>query len=378
VIYLDFAKAFDTVPHERLLIKLASYGVQGSVLQWIKHFLIGRRQRVGVAGSFSTWADVISGVPQGSVLGPILFVCFINDMPEVVRSLIYMYADDSKIFGEVNNSIDGEVMQRDLDSLDKWEYKWQLSFSIEKCKVMHLGGAKNPMLTYKMKTTALQVTTEEKDLGVWMNDSLKSTQHVVQTVKKANQILGLIRRSFTFMDCKLMKQLFTSMVRPHLEYGNVVWHPQLKKDMQLLEGVQHRASRMVPGLSKLCYEDRLRKLDIPSLSYRRLRGDMIEVYKYLHGLYSIDCTDILPLHRASGCTTRGHSYKLAKRICQGQLRANFFGYRVVNVWNSLPEEVVTASSVNCFKGRFDRLYHKMCHREIWDDSEWILGDTGNQ
>ena len=102
VIILDFAKAFDAVPHERLFIKLSAYGVQGSVLQWIRQFLSNRKQRVGVAGSFSTWAEVSSGVPQSSVLGPILFVCFIDDMPEVVRSFIYMYADDSKIFREVN------------------------------------------------------------------------------------------------------------------------------------------------------------------------------------------------------------------------------------------------------------------------------------
>jgi len=170
-----------------------------------------------------------------------------------------------------------------------------------------------------------------------------------------------------------MKQLFTTLVRPHLEYGNVVWHPQLKKDMQQLEGVQHRASRMVPGLSKLSYEDRLRKLGIPSLCYRRLRGDMIEVYKYLHGCYDVDCTDMLPLHRFEGHTTRGHSYKLEKRSCKGQLRANFFGFRVVNVWNSLPEKVVTSSSVNCFKGRFDRLYEKVCCKEVFNENDWILG-----
>jgi hypothetical protein len=111
LIYLDFAKAFDTVPHERLLNKLASYGIQGHALQWIRQFLTGRRQRVGVAGNFSNWTKVLSGVPQGSVLGPVLFICYINDMPEAVRSLIYLYADDSKICREVNNIIDWAALR---------------------------------------------------------------------------------------------------------------------------------------------------------------------------------------------------------------------------------------------------------------------------
>ena len=151
-----------------------------------------------------------------------------------------------------------------------------------------------------------------------------------------------------------MKQLFTNVVRPNLEYGNVVWHPFLKQDIELLEGVQHRATRMVPGLAKLPYEERLRKMDLPSLVYRRNRGDAIEVYKYLHGIYSVDCSDLLPLHESSSLTTRGHSLKLAKRSSRTQLRQNFFSNRVVKLWNNLPEDVVMAPTVNCFKGRFDR------------------------
>jgi ribonuclease P/MRP protein subunit RPP40 len=199
-------------------------------------------------------------------------------------------------------------------------------------------------------------TTEENNLGIWISNDLKASTHCAKAVGKANQILGLIRRSFTYLDCRLMKQLFTAMVRPHLEYGNVVWHPFLRKDIQLLEGVQHRATRMVPGLSKLTYEERLKVMGLPSLAYRRVRGDAIEAYKYLHGIYKVDCTDIMPLHKDTGFDTRGHCLKLQKRECKGRLRANYFGFRIVNIWNSLPEEVVMADTVNCFKGRFDRLY----------------------
>jgi len=133
-VFLDLAKAFDTVPHQRLIVKLKSYGFTGRLLNWITHFLTGRRQRVGVAGEFSEWREVLSGVPQGSVLGPILFICYVNDMPETVSSFLHMYADDTKIFRRVD--VEGEVdqLQEDLNQLLEWSEKWQLRFNVEKCK----------------------------------------------------------------------------------------------------------------------------------------------------------------------------------------------------------------------------------------------------
>jgi len=283
--YLDFAKAFDTVPHQRLLRKLEGYGVTGKLLDWFGDFLLGRRQRVGVAGSFSGWSQVISGVPEGSVLGPLMFVCYINDLPETIASFIFLYADDTKVFRRVDCELDRDYLQHDLDQLAEWARKWQLRFNIDKCKILHLGGARNRHETYSMIRPVdgmrenLRETTEEKDLGVWMDCSAKPSVHVNHAVNKANQLLGLIRRGFTYMDCELMKQLFTSIVRPHLEYANIVWHPYLRSDIELIEKVQHRATRMVPGMSKLTYEDRLKRFDLPTLVYRRARGDAIDTYK---------------------------------------------------------------------------------------------------
>lgn len=361
VIYLDLAKAFDTVPHQRLLNKLFGYGVGGRILEWIKQFLTGRRQKVRVGQAESAWSEVISGVPQGSVLGPVLFVCYINDLPDIVSSFIYMYADDTKLFRRAGNGEDQEGLQWDLDLVGGWADKWQLCFNVEKCKTMHLGGSNHECgVKYEMKRPngqlpqILDETKEEKDLGVWISNNLKSSAHIAAAVNKANQILGLIRRSFTYMDIPLMKQLYTSLVRPHLEYGNVIWQPYLKGEMDLLERVQHRATRMIPGLARLDYEERLKKMDLPSLTYRRARGDAIETYKYLHGIYTVDSSSMLPLHTTDGVTTRGHSLKLQKRDCRTQLRKNFFGLRTVNNWNQLPERVVQAPSVNSFKGLYDR------------------------
>jgi len=157
-----------------------------------------------------------------------------------------------------------------------------------------------------------------------------------------------------------MKQLslYTVLVRPHLEYGNIVWHPQLKKDLELIEGVQRRASKMVPGLHNLHYGERLRRMDLPSLMYRRLRGYVIETYKYLHGIYTINSATFLPLSvpASASVNTRGHIYslKLQKRDCKSVLRANILGFRIVNLWNSLPEDVASAPTVNSLKNRFDQ------------------------
>ena len=209
------------------------------------------------------------------------------------------------------------------------------------------------------KLHVLQHANEENDLGIWIEPTLKFSSHVARVANKAHQILGLIHRSFIYIDAPLLKQLYTALVRPHLEYGNPVWHPFLKKDIRLLERVQQRATRMVPTLRHLRYEDRLKVLDLPSLAYRRLRGDAIETYKHLHGIYNVDSTVLFPLNQSAGVTTRGHCLKLQKRDCKTCVRANFLGLRIVNFWNNLPEFVVTADSVNVFKNRMDKHCHHL-------------------
>jgi ribonucleases P/MRP protein subunit RPP40 len=195
---------------------------------------------VRVGQAVSAWSEVLSGVPQGSVLGPVIFVSYINAIPDLVNSFIYMYADDTKLFRRVDNDEDREELQRGLDLVGGWADKWQLRFNVEKCKTMHLGWLNQATtFQYKMKrpngqSQILAETKEEKDLGVLISNTLKSSAHIAVAVNKANQIVRLIRRSFRYMDIPLMKQLCTSLVRPHLEFGNVIWNPYLLV-MDLLE-----------------------------------------------------------------------------------------------------------------------------------------------
>ena len=330
-IYLDFAKAFDSVPHERLIAKIEACGIKEPVSGWIRDFLVGRRQRVKVNGSLSSWAEVSSGVPQGSVLGPVLFVIFINDMPDVAKNICSMYADDTKLYGPIRNTKDHESLQNDLDKLVEWSNTWQLRFNEDKCKVLQLGN-KNMHHKYDMKRkdntrVILESSEVEKDLGVHIDKDLKFSKHVEVQVNKANKILGLIRRSYEFLNGETMKMLFIALVRPHLEFANSVWSPRFEKDKILIEGVLRRATRCVPGMKDLNYTERLELLKIPSMSYRRIRGDLIEVFKFMNNMYKTKSPFEL---NKNGL--RGHNFKLSKKSCNTKLRQDYFSNRVVDTW----------------------------------------------
>lgn len=360
VIYLDFRKAFDTVPHRRLLNKLSAYGIKGPVLNWIKDFLLNRKQKVTINGCTSKWENVTSGIPQGSVLGPVLFIIYINDLPDVIQNLSKIFADDTKMYSKINNRTDSTKLQDDLDNLIIWSEKWQMAFNVDKCKVIHYG-QNNPQNPYTMmkdgERTKLTEDTEEKDLGVLFDRGLKFSNHIAACVNKANRMVGLIRRSFKYMDNKVFIQLYKALIRPHLEYANVVWNPMLIGDLEHLEKVQRRATKMVPAIKDRTYEDRLQILELPTLVYRRKRGDMIQVYKILHNLEDIEPSSLL--QQSGKTSTRGHSMKLLKQHCRTKTRQNFFSQRVVNDWNSLTEEVVQAPSINAFKNRLDKLWNNI-------------------
>ncbi len=362
-VYLDFMKAFDTVPHQKLLQKLHGYQITGKVHKWVMQFLTGRHQRVIVNGIPSEEELVVSGVPQGSVLGPILFLVFINDLPETVDVSVRIFADDTKIFNKISNRNDQEKLQANLWKLEEWAKTWEMRFHPEKCKILHIGKDEE---AYDYKMTAngspieLERISEEKDLGVLVDNTLSFEQHAEACITKANRILSVIRRSFSYMDKDMMLMLYKSLVRPHLEYGNVIWSPKLKRVKRSLEAVQRRATRMVPELAHLPYKERLEQLKLPSLVYRRHRGDMLQTYKILHNEYDIDQETFFK--SPSDNRTRGHSLKIFKDRAENTTRRHFFTNRVINMWNELPEEVVSAPKVDLFKEGLDK---------FWSSKEWL-------
>ena len=278
-----------------------------------------------------------------------------------VAGLVKIFADDTKLFSSIKSKEDCKKLQADLESLSQWSDRWLLRFNVSKCGVMHYGLQKEEQYTYTMHEEgierALGVLQEEKDLGVMFDPTLRFSKHVSTVANKANRILGVMKRTFSFMDNKMLTTLYKTLVRPHVEYANCVWHPFLQNDIQTIEKVQRRATKLTSDVKDFEYPERLRKLKLPTLAYRRLRGDMIQVYKIVHELIGIK-KEILFIMGNVETGTRGNIFKLQKARFTIKTRENAFSNRVVNTWNKLPDEVVNAKSVNEFKSGVDSALSK--------------------
>ena len=231
-ILFDFSKAFDKVPHRRLLMKLDHYGIRGTTLKWIQDFVIGRIQQVLLDGTHSSTCDVDSGVPQGTVLGPLLFLIFINDLPEYVTSNARLFADDCLLYRVINNNNDQHQLQNDIQQLEIWEKKWQMQFNADKCLTIHLTKKrKTAEFNYTLHNYIPEVTKDSKYLGVTFSSNLSWNSHINNISAKANRTIGFLRRNIH--SC------------PSIEYASSVWDPYTRNNIQQLEAIQRRAARFV-------------------------------------------------------------------------------------------------------------------------------------
>ncbi|CAM5150477.1 unnamed protein product [Natator depressus] len=299
------------MPYGELLVKLEKMGINMKIERWIRNWLKGRLQRVLLKGELSGWREVTSGVPQGSVLGPVLFNLFLTDLGTKSGSVLIKFADDTKLGGIANLEKDRDIIQEDLDGLVNWSNSNRMKFNSEKCKVMHLG-INNKNFSYKLGTHQLEVTEEEKDLGVLVNHRMTLSCQCDMVVKKANAVLGCIRRGISSRDKEVLVPLYKALVRPHLEYCVQFWSPMFKKDEFKLEQIQRRATRMIRGIENLSYERRLKELGLFSLTKRRLRGDMIALYKYTRGIYTGEGEELLKLSTNVDIRTNGYKLVIGK------------------------------------------------------------------
>jgi hypothetical protein len=358
-VYIDFQKAFDSVSHPKLISKLESYNITGDLLSWITAFLTNRTQRVKIGNSLSECIAITSGVPQGSVLGPTLFLLYINDLADCFVDLdctVKLYADDAKLYSSFRLNKCCPDLTFALDRLTLWSNKWQLKIAIQKCVTHRIGSRRLKNITdysYSLNNVQLDWSLCTRDLGITMDTSLEFDKHIAKIVHTAHVRANLILKTFVSRDSKLLIKAFVTYVRPLLEYCAPVWSPFRVGLIKKVEAVQRRFTKRIVGLHKYSYSVRLQLLCLDALQIRRIKLDLILCYSIIRGFVCINVTNFFKiLHDGR---TRGHNFKIHKQPCCLEVRKHSFSYRVVDIWNSLPQDVVNADNTGIFKKRLDMI-----------------------
>ena len=284
-----------------------------------------------------------------AVCGPVLFLIFINDIVDELETDMLLFADDSKLFKHITSRDDCLAIQRDLTKLENWSNTWLLRFHPGKCHVLSLGKLdQSPCHAYEYELCGhkLEHVFEERDLGVIIDCELTFTPHIDAMAGKANSLLGLIRRNFSYLDQETLVRLYTSFVRPHVEYAHAVWSPWRVSHIRKLEAVQMRALNLVPQLRDLEYADQLKITKLTTLTYRRMRGDMIDCWKHLNIYHS----DVIS---PSFMRNPRHPTKLLQTHAKPPTVKGFY-HRIQELWNQLPPSVRDSPNINVFKNRLDK------------------------
>ena len=353
MIILDFTKAFDTVPHQRLIEKLEHYGVRGNIKAWISSWLTQRHQKVVVNGQQSKSVEVLSGVPQGTVLAPLLFLIYINDIGHSISpsSKLRLFADDTILYSPITSEQDTQTLQRDLHNLFLWTSKWQLSFNLKKCNVIRITRSISPIIfNYTAQGVPIPVVSHHPYLGVELSSNLRWDKHIQIITKKANQTLAFLRRNLGNCPAEVKVSVYKTLIRPHLEYASTVWDPFLVKDVLELEKIQRRAARWV----KSCYQRQpgvvsnlLIELGWVCLQRRRLNARLITMWKAINNLISFP----MPAHikHKQIITRQYHHTKFIQPPASSNVYKYSFISRTIKDWNNLSNNVIEASSLNAFK-----------------------------
>lgn len=353
-VFFDFRKAFDTVPHHILISKVKSCGIDHLAFDWLSSFLYNRYQQVRITDVMSDSLGVGSGVIQGSVLGPILFNIFINDVDDVVKhGHILKYADDIRIFisSPKNDADDLKMkMQHDIDSICRWATDSGMSFNVNKCFSVSFGSSFSQR-TYSIDNICIPRNSEYKDLGIIVNSALNFRSHINITVSRAFSKLGLIKKLFVKRDTTSILKLYNAFVLPSIEYASIVWSPHSASHISNLERVQKSMCRLIPRIHNMSYDDQIKSLGIFSLRVRRIRYQLTFMYKMFNGLINVNFDEMFVRRHTN--RTRGHDVHLRTQFAKLNCRLHFFSISAIHEWNKLPSDIIQSSSLAIFKSKLD-------------------------
>ena len=351
MIYLDFSKAFDRVSHAKLLYVLYSFKINTKIINWIKDYLSNRKQKTVVNNETSDFNHISSGVPQGSVLGPLFFVIFIDDLLKTLSkyctlTVVYAFADDVKLLSQ-----NDQDLQKSLNIVDSWAKRWQLTIQPKKSEhIMFKRGDQPTQHTFKINGDEIKKSNTVKDLGIYISNNLNWESYLQHTKFRAERVAHIILRTFKTHNLYIYTRAFKTYIRPLLEYNTSVWSPHKKEDTKFIESVQRFYTKRVCQRLNIRFQDytnRLSIMKLNTLEYRRLEFDLILLYKILHKIIHIN----LSINKLQlNYNLRRHSSQLQHNSSSNtNLRRNFFSIRTIEVWNKLPEYIVSSPTLEIFK-----------------------------
>ena len=353
-VFFDLKKAFDSIPHQALLNKLFHLGTPTVLLRCLDNYLSHRSQRVVMNGHSSSWLPVRSGVPQGSILGPLLFLVYIDNLSQIslsTGSQLLMYADDILLYKPISSLREMEDLQDDVSQICDWISRNHLTLNAAKTKYMIVSRRKRPTCPYPplvLDGTAIEMVSHFKYLGVWISDDLTWGKHIESVCCKARRLLGYMYRTFSpYCEPSVLLSLYKSQVLPILDYACVVWDPHLKKDQFLLDSVQLFAMRMATQSWKDTPQTLSSKCQLPPLSSRRSYFKLLYTYKFLNGFlycppgfFNLRCNPNLRI---------SHSKQLVIPIVKSTAFLNSFFISSISLWNNLSENIILKPSIGSFK-----------------------------
>ena len=354
-ILLDFSKAFDKVDHRLLLSKMEKLGIKGDILAWTRSFLHMRTQQVLVDGSFSKSSPVLSGVPQGTVLGPLLFLIYINDIHKDLSpgTLLNLFADDGLCYRTIHTLADTISLQSDLNALQQWEIRNKMEFHPDKCQFLQITNKRNPIhCTYYIHGTSLKPFNSAKYLGITIDNKLGWDPHCNNLYNKASFMLSFLERNLKKCPRDIKLKSVNALVRPILDNGCCVWDPRKSSQINRLERLNKRAARFVTGNYTLIHGNTKKNMDSlgwPPLQERRANLKLLMLFKIRNNIVYAPQEDLIPLRTPR----RPHNYFIPQSNVETHLQSFFPSS--IRLWNSLPENIKSSDSLTSFKSAISKV-----------------------